>query len=57
MENSVFKRTETTAPLISETLFNLLIGLTLVWGFAVNWVILDQVDIKWLLQINPIIFS
>lgn len=37
MENEVFKRSETTAALVSPRTYNFLIGLTLCWGFFVNW--------------------
>jgi len=37
MEVDVFNRTETDDEIISGSTYNLVIGLTLLWGFAINW--------------------
>ena len=36
--DSVWKRTTTNDPIISDAQYNLTIGLVLLWGFAVNFV-------------------
>lgn len=49
LENSVFKRTESTGAIISDSMYNLVIGLTLLWGFGVNYLMVRYID--------PAIFS
>ncbi len=56
LESNVFKRQETNAKLIGPSLYNLLIGLTLCWGFAVNYFIVKTVDTQALLQIHFLVF-
>jgi FtsH-binding integral membrane protein len=56
MEAGVFERTTTTDPLISATAFNLAIGLTLSWGFAVNWYMVTNIDPASIANINPWVF-
>lgn len=53
MEVGVFERSETSDPIISGTAYNLVIGLTLCWGFAVNWIIVTNIDPQSIASINP----
>lgn len=43
MANSVFDRSVLDAPEVSGSTYNLVIGLVLLWGFAVNWYIVKTV--------------
>lgn len=56
MEVSVFKRRETSDKLISASLYNVIIGLTLLWGFAVNGWMVANISIESIRHIDPIIF-
>ncbi len=44
METSVFKRTELVGAEISPSMYNLAIGITLCWGFLVNWWMVTNID-------------
>lgn len=52
MEAKVFERTSTTDPLISAGLYNLTIGLTLIWGFWVNWLMVSNIPVETIASIN-----
>lgn len=56
MENSVFDRRLNEDPLISAANYNLLIGLTLLWGFAINWWMVTNIDPQSIASVNPWIF-
>jgi len=56
METNVFNRTDTTDPIISPALYNLVIGLTLCWGFAINWFIVTNIDPAAIARLNPWVF-
>lgn len=56
METNVFERRETTDPIIGAATYNLVIGLTLAWGFAVNWFMVKNIDPNLIATINPIVF-
>lgn len=57
MEHSVFERQgQFTDRLISPALYNLIMGLTLLWGFAVNWWMVETISTEWLRRIDPWIF-
>ncbi len=58
MENNVFRRTEqeSSGTRISGGLYNLIIGLTLFWGFFVNWMMVRHIPVESLREINPILF-
>ena len=56
MEESVFDRTSTTDPTINATVYNLIIGLTLCWGFVVNWLMVTNIAPEAIASINPWIF-
>lgn len=44
MKNDIFDRRTTSEIEISSHLFNLYLGMTLCWGFLVNWYIVQTVD-------------
>lgn len=56
MEVDVFERSSTTDPIISATAYNLTIGLTLCWGFAINWLMVTNIDPQSIASINPWVF-
>ncbi|XQW85064.1 Bax inhibitor-1 family protein [Thalassotalea piscium] len=56
MEVSVFNRTETNDKVISGSVYNFVIGLTLLWGFAINWFMVLTISVESISNINPIIF-
>ncbi|ASK67486.1 hypothetical protein CF168_00675 [Shewanella bicestrii] len=55
-ENSVFDRRITDDTLIGAGLYNLVIGLTLLWGFAVNYMMVSHIDPEAIASVNPWIF-
>ncbi|QDZ89122.1 Bax inhibitor-1 family protein [Shewanella decolorationis] len=55
-ENSVFDRRTTNDTLIGAGLYNLVIGLTLLWGFAVNYIMVSHIDPEAIASVNPWIF-
>jgi FtsH-binding integral membrane protein len=56
LQTNVFDRTTTTDPLVSDLVYNLTLGLTLCWGFAVNWLMVTNIDPAAIAAINPWIF-
>lgn len=56
MEVKVFNRTETNDKIISGSIYNFVIGLTLIWGFAVNWLMVVNIPVESISSVNPIIF-
>lgn len=42
--NSVFSRTETDGTILSDQMYNLILGAVLCWGFFLNWLIVETVD-------------
>lgn len=56
LESDVFERSGTEAAIISASVYNLVIGLVLCWGFLVNWLIVREVDTQWLSSINFWVF-
>ncbi len=57
MQNKVFARTdaESSGTRISSNTYNLIIGLVLVWGFFINYLIVKNVPVTVLSHIHPII--
>lgn len=55
-ETAVFARTETDGEIIGNRLYNLIIGLTLCWGFALNWFMVVNISPESIASINPFIF-
>ncbi|MDO7085996.1 Bax inhibitor-1 family protein [Pseudocolwellia sp. AS88] len=56
MEVNVFDRTHTNDKIISATAYNIVIGLALIWGFAVNWFMVLNISPESISSVNPIIF-
>ncbi len=56
MEVDVFDRRDTTDIIISTAAYNLIIGLTLCWGFAINWLMVTNIDPQSIASINPWVF-
>ncbi|MGR6500468.1 Bax inhibitor-1 family protein [Shewanella sp. Koi 1] len=54
--DSVFDRRTTNDTLIGAGLYNLVIGLTLLWGFAVNYIMVSHIDPQAIASVNPWIF-
>ncbi|CAH0534006.1 hypothetical protein VST7929_01888 [Vibrio stylophorae] len=52
----VFDRRSTSNPIISGHLYNLLIGLTLSWGFLVNWWMVANISPYTIASVNPWVF-
>lgn len=55
-ENSVFDRMTTDDPIVGASIYNLVIGLTLIWGFAVNYWMVTNIDPEAIASVNPWIF-
>ena len=55
-ENSVFDRMTTDDPIVGAGIYNLVIGLTLIWGFAVNSWMVTNIDPEAIASVNPWIF-
>jgi FtsH-binding integral membrane protein len=51
-QDHVFQRTTLEGTEISAHLYNFIIGLTLLWGFAVNYYMVNNVPIQWILSIG-----
>lgn len=56
MEVGVFNRTHTDAKIIHRSTYNVVIGLTLMWGFAINWLMVVNIPVASISSINPIVF-
>jgi FtsH-binding integral membrane protein len=57
MDSSVFKRTPPLKDdIVSSPAYNLIIGLTLCWGFAVNWLMVVYITPSSLASINSWVF-
>ncbi|WP_282111241.1 Bax inhibitor-1 family protein [Shewanella algicola] len=56
MEVDVFNRTHTNDKIISRSTYNFIIGSTLLWGFAINWLMVLNISVESISSINPIIF-
>ncbi len=56
MKVDVFQRSSTTDHTISATAYNLAIGLTLCWGFAINWLMVTNISPESIVSINPWVF-
>ncbi|MDD8057920.1 MULTISPECIES: Bax inhibitor-1 family protein [Shewanella] len=56
MEVDVFNRTHTNDKIISGSTYNFIIGLTLLWGFAINWLMVLNISVESISSINPIVF-
>lgn len=57
MENTVFaRRSNLTDRTLSAAAYNLVIGLTLCWGFGINWWIVGHIPVESIRSINPWLF-
>lgn len=56
LESDVFNREATGEHEISAALYNGMIGLCLVWGFFVNWMLVVNIRPESLWSINPWVF-
>ncbi len=58
MQNSVFNRSEneSSGKRISPSLYNMVIGLVLCWGFLVNWIMVKNIPYESIAHINPFLF-
>jgi FtsH-binding integral membrane protein len=56
MANSVFDRTALEGNEISASSYNMVIGLVLLWGFGLNWVMLNKISTEAIMSVNPIMF-
>lgn len=56
MESNVFDRTTTSDPIISPAAYNTVIGLTLLWGFAINWWMVNTISPESIASINIWVF-
>ena len=58
MENNIFNRTERDShgSRISTSAYNLVIGLVLCWGFAVNWVMIKTIPAEAIAAVNIWVF-
>ena len=58
MKNTVFSRTEheSHGRRISTSVYNLVIGLVLCWGFLVNWLMVKTISYESIAGINPWVF-
>lgn len=52
LKSDVFKRTTANVKIISDSKFNLILGIVLCWGFFVNWLLVVNVDPVSLRSIN-----
>lgn len=55
MTENVFARTTTRDALISPSVYNLVIGATLAWGFGINWLMVKHVPLDIISGIHPFI--
>lgn len=44
---SVWDRTTATGAIVSPMVYNLTIGVVLLWGFMINWIIVSEVSPEW----------
>lgn len=56
VETSVFNRTTTTDKEIGLNAYNLIIGLTLCWGFLVNWWMVSNISTESIQSVSPLVF-
>ena len=54
LKSEVFARTSTSSTELGAGQYNAVIGLCLLWGFSVNWLLVATIDAKKLIEIYPI---
>jgi FtsH-binding integral membrane protein len=52
---SVFNRSDFSVQEISPSLYNLVIGLCLSWGFGINWLMVKHIPTENILALNPLL--
>lgn len=57
LKSDVFDRESTDEKEISPAIYNAVIGVCLLWGFAVNWWLVVNIDPESLRAISPMLFS
>ncbi len=55
-ETNVFQRTATEGAIIGAAAYNLVIGLVLLWGFGVNWLIVQNIPPATIASVNIWVF-
>jgi FtsH-binding integral membrane protein len=55
-ESKVFDRSASEASTLGGATYNMVIGLVLMWGFFINWLIVREVDPQALRDIHPLLF-
>ncbi|MGQ9426473.1 hypothetical protein ACXYTJ_10230 [Gilvimarinus sp. F26214L] len=53
MEVDVFERSTSNDRTINAAAYNVIMGLTLCWGFAVNWLMVAKIDPQMITEIIP----
>lgn len=56
MESNVFDRATTSDPITSPAAYNTVIGLTLLWGFAINWWMVNTISPESIASVNIWVF-
>ena len=56
MTEHVFKRSTTSDSIVSPSLYNFIIGATLCWGFAVNWLMIVNISPAAIASVHPLLF-
>lgn len=56
MKSNVFERRTTQSSIISDSAYNFVIGLTLCWGFFINWLMVTGIEPQSIANVNPWIF-
>ncbi len=56
VETNVFERREATGAQISAQLYNAIIGVTLLIGFAINYLMVKAIPVESIMAINPWVF-
>ena len=56
IESDVFNRQTTNHQELSPTAYNIIIGLCLLWGFVINWLLVTNINPATLWTINPWVF-
>lgn len=56
LKSDVFDRSIADGAVITNSTYNLVIGLVLCWGFLVNWLLVHYVNSSWLIGLHPLVF-
>jgi FtsH-binding integral membrane protein len=56
LKSDVFDRSIADGAVITNSTYNLVIGLVLCWGFLVNWLLVHYVNPSWLIGLHPLVF-